>query len=290
MPTDEQIAKMRAKNPEIPVHVSVKIVWEPLEYRKFIGDDLIAEEVDYLRVTTGKGLSAGDEQANVQRVRDGGFPAIPADSRMKVPDPKRADPAKMEQEFKRFYVAGGKVGLILDVDEDGTKTGKPGQLFSPAVGKIYACTTPNDYPTVKDSTDGGFGGWDWDNTKTGFARIPVREVTDFVQPETIPERRYERREGSEDGGGAPGVTTTAAPAALDSESIKAAVALLGIEGKTVSVVNASAAALVASNIAKAPQVLGASSVNQAAMSGKFVDFLVSNGAVSVVDGKVVLVG
>ena len=289
MPTDEQTAKARAKYPEIPVHASMKVTWEPLSYRKFIGEDEIKEEVDYIRVTKGKGLSAGDEATMVERVRQGGFPAIPSDVRLNAPDPKKADPDKQAQPFPRFYVAAGKAGISIDVDEDGTVTGTPGQLYSKDVGKIFACRNgAEEFPTVNDGATGK-DFWNWDDTKSVFMRIPLREVTDFAQPEQIPERRYERKDDSE-GGGAPGVTTTAAPAALDTASLREAVSLLGLDGKTVSVVNASATALVVSNIAKAPAVLGAGEVNRAAQSGKFVDWLTEQGVISVEDGKVVLVG
>ena len=286
VPTDEQIAKMRANNPDIPVHVSLKVSWEPMTYRKLIGDELIPEEVDYIRVTKGKGLSDGNEYENVQRVRAGGFPAIPADARMKVPDYAKAVVEKQEREFPRFYVSAGKAGLVIDVDEDGSKTGTPGGVYSPQVGKIYLCQTRNEYPTVNQGAGGSFGGWNWDETKTSFVRVPLREVTDFVQPEQLPERRYERKENSP----VAAVTTTTAAAPVSTGDLRSAVALLGIEGKTVSVVNASAASLVASNISKAPAVLGSGDVNRAAISGRFVDYLAEQGVVEMQDGKVVLVG
>lgn len=295
VPTDEQIAKARAKAPDMPVHVSLKVTYEPLTYRKYIGEDEIREETDYIRVTKGRGLSAGNEQYALQLVRDGGFPAIPADVRIQVPDPKRADADKQENAFKRFYVAAAKAGITLDVDADGSTTGHPGQIYTKQVGNIYACRNgAEQFPTVNTGPDGqplsGKDFWNWSDTRSVFMRVPLREVNDFVQPEQIPERRYDRREDSGDGASSAPVTTTTAAAPVTSEALRAAVALLGIEGKTAGVINASAAALVASNIAKAPAVLGASVVNQAAMSGKFVDYLADQGVVAVQDGKVVLVG
>ena len=291
IPTDEQIAKMRAKAPDMPVHVSMKVTWEPLAYRKFIGDDEIKEEVDYIRLTKGKGLSAGDEATALAVVRAGGFPAIPAGVRLNAPDPKKADPDKQPQAFQRFYVAAGRAGIVIDVDADGSVTGTPGQLFSKQVGKIFSCRNgAESFPTVNadpvtGETKTGKDFWNWEDTKSVFMRVPMKELTDFVQPEQIPERRYERKEES-DGLGTVGTTTTAAPAALSTDDLRNAIALLGIGGKTVSVVNASATSLVVSNISKAPAVLGAGEVNRAAQSGKFVDWLVEQGVVTVQDGVV----
>ena len=291
VPTDEQIAKSRAKAPDMPVHVSMKVTWEPLTYRKFIGDDEIKEEVDYIRVTKGKGLSAGDEATAIATVRAGGFPAIPSGVRLNAPDPRKADPDKQPQPFQRFYVAAGRAGIVIDVDADGSVTGKPGQLYSKQVGKIFSCRNgAEDFPTVNtDPVTGealsGKDFWNWSDTKSVFMRVPMKELTDFAQPEQIPERRYERKEET-DGEGTVGTTTTAAPAALSTDDLRAAVSLLGISGKTVSVVNASATSLVVSNISKAPAVLGAGEVNRAAQSGKFVDWLVEQGVVTVQDGVV----
>ena len=289
IPTDEQIAKARAKSPDVPVAVSARVAWEPLTYRKTIGGDVVQEEVDYMRLTTGRGLSTGNEAENIAKARAAGLPGIDSSVRMRLPNPKTANPDKMEQEFKRFYVSAGKAGLVIDVDEDGSITGQPGQLYSKQVGKIYACQSPTQFPTVNSTADGKFDSWNWDDTKSSFVRIPVREVTDFVQPEQIPTRAYERREGSDEAQ-TPGNTTTAAPAAVTPADLKAAVAQLGLAGKTVSVVNASATSVVASNIAKNPTVLGSTAVAKAAQSGKFVDWLASEGVVMVEDGKVVLVG
>lgn len=291
VPTDEQLAKGREKFPEGYAHVSLKVTWEPLTYRKFIGEDEIKEEVDYIRVTKGKGLSVGDEAATLAIVRAGGFPAIPADVRLNAPDPRKADPDKQPQAFQRFYVAAGRAGIVIDVDDDGTVTGKPGQLYTKQVGKIFSCRNGSeDFPTVNvDPVTGlalqGKDFWNWEDTRSVFMRVPMKEVTDFAQPEQVPERRYERKEEAE-GAGTVGVTTTAAPAALSVDSLRAAVGLLGISGKTVSVVNASATSLVVSNIAKAPAVLGAGEVNRAAQSGKFVDWLVEQGVATVQDGVV----
>lgn len=295
VPTDEQLAKARLKAPDLPAHVSMKVTYQPLTYRKFIGDEEVTEESDYIRVTKGRGLSNGNEAYALQLVRDGGFPAIPADVRISVPDPKRADADKMENAFKRFYVAAGKSGIVIDVDADGSVTGNPGQLYTKQAGKIYACRNgAEQFPTVNTGPDGtpltGKDFWNWNDTRSTFMRVPLREIVDFAQPEVIPEKRYDRREESSEGGGSAITMVNTSPQGVDPASLRQAIGQLGIEGKTVSVVNASATALVASNIAAAPAVLGASVVNQAAQSGKFVDYLVEQGVVSVADGKVALVG
>ena len=60
--TDEQLAKLREKYPDIKASVSIAVTWGLKTKRKFIGDDEITEETDYFRLTNSNGVQ--DEQLN----------------------------------------------------------------------------------------------------------------------------------------------------------------------------------------------------------------------------------
>lgn len=274
IPTDEQLEKARAKSREngydneLPASVSIAVRWKPKTYQKFIGDDEVTEEVDYYRLTNSQGLT--DEQ--LQMVREAGFNAIPEDRMYKLPANKKADINRQPRDVQRLLLAADRVGIVIDVDEQGN-------LFSPQVGKLYECLEgPHDMPTW----DNEARRWDYDDPKQAFFRLPVREATDFVQPEELAVRRYERREEAS----APAQTTTSAAAPVTPEELREAFAAIGIDGKPVGVINAQGVSLVASNVSKNPAVFGSKDVNQAAQSGKLVEFLVEQGVATNDEGTV----
>ena len=275
IPTDEQLAKSRARFENAKAHAQLRVAWKPKTYQKFIGDDEVTEEVDYFRMTKGDGIPEG----LLESIREAGYTAIPNGILLTLPASKKADPDKQTSAFQRFMVAAGRAGLVIDVDENG-------QFFSPQVGKLFRCRDgAEEFPTPSTNAAGRFE-WDWSEPRTTFMRVPLALVTDFVQPEELAQRRYARKEENGEAGVA--VTTSSAPSPLDGAAIADAFKLIGISGKPVAVVNATGVSLVSANIVKAPAVFGAKEVQQAAQSGKLVDYLVEKGAATVEDGAVVI--
>lgn len=272
IPTDEQLAKSREKYPDIKASVSIGVAWKPKTYKKFIGDDEITEEVDYFRLTNSKGLS--DEQ--LELVREAGFEAIPQDAMYKLPSNKKADINRQPRDVQRLLLAAARAGIDIDVDDTGN-------LHSPQVGKLYECLEgPHDMPTWDNESRR----WDFDDPKQAFFRLPVKEATDFVQPDELAVRRYERKADDEGGEAA---TTTSAPTDVSAEDIKAAFSAAGISGKSAAIINAQASGIVASNVGSNPAVFGNKEVMQAAQSGKLVDYLVEKGVAEVAEGNVQIV-
>lgn len=272
IPTDEQLAKSRARFENAKAHAQLRVAWKPKTYQKFIGDDEVTEEVDYFRMTKGDGIPEG----LLESIREAGYTAIPNGILLTLPASKKADPDKQTSEFQRFMLSAAKAGIVIDIDDNG-------QFFSPQVGKLYRCRDGAEEFPKPNIENNQFKGWDWDDPRLSFMRVPIAEVTDFEQPAELAQRRYERKETAEAG---EATTTTSAPAELGSADITAAFASIGIGGKPVAVVNASAVSLVVSNVAKFPAVFGAKEVQAAAQSGKLVDYLVERGAATVIDGVV----
>lgn len=285
IPTDEQIAKSRQNYPDLPVQVSLRVEWEPMTYHKRFNDDPNpVNEVDFIQLTKGRGLSAGDEAATLAFVRESGFLGIPAAVRQAAPR-KGANLEKQTNPYARFMAGAALAGIVLSVDEDGSVTGQTGGIYSKQVGGIYSCRAGAEaFPGVIQKADGSFGGWDWDNTRDKWMRVPVKQANDFVQPDEIPERHYVIN--NEGGQGTAVTSGSSQVAALTAEDILAAVRQLGIDNQPVGVVNASAIGIVASKTALAPAVLGSGEFVTAASGGSFVDYLATKGAVSVESGVV----
>lgn len=281
VPTAEQIAKMREKNPEYTgIPVSLLVEWEPMTYR-IEGGTHGNKESDYVRLTKGAGVT---EDA-VAGIRAGGYPAIPSSAMYKTPAaPEKKDPSKQQFPIQRFLVAAARVGLNLSIDNDGSKTGTPGAIFTTDAGQLFECTSGyEDFPTwAEDST--GRVKPDWENPSQRYMRLPIARVKDFVAPEVMPVRHIEARdEGGEAGGAA---TSAVSSGATDIVALlKAAVTKIGIVGQTPTEVNEKAMNLVARNLGTNP-VLGTTEVANAARNKQLVEFLVGKGVVDVSSGTV----
>lgn len=273
VPTDEQLKKARSKFVDAKAHVSLKVVWEPLSYKKFINNEPVQEEVEYIRITKGDGLSGLEEPETVvlERARQVGFHAIPAGVRISLPRGiHKADPEKQEQPFSRFMVYATKAGITVDIDE------QTGAVSSPQIGQVFRCLAGyQDFPTPK--VENGKFRWDWDEKRSSFYQFPLEALTDYRQPEDLPVRRYETAENAE------GVTT-AGEDDLTGQLVAAA-RVLQIDGQDTGTVNANALSLSLTKAAEAP-ALSVPEVITAAEQGRFVEYLVSKGVARVEDGKV----
>jgi len=267
--TDEQLAKAREKYPDIKASVSLRVAWEPLLYRKFIGDEQIEEEVDYITMTKSGAVS--DEA--LPFIREAGMKAVHKDMLIGLPNnAAKANPDKQPQAYSRFMVAAIRAGLVVDLDESG-------QIVSPSVGKIFRCATSSEFPRATNDAKGNFK-WDWEDTRTSYLRIPLSEVTDFVQPDEIPEYRYERKEEESSA-----QTTTSATPAASAEDIAAAVRALGISGKPVALINDQGVNIISSKVG---EYRALAPLLSAASQGGLVDALVEKGLATVADGTVTI--
>jgi hypothetical protein len=266
--TDEQLAKARAKVAEIGPSVQIKVTWEPMTYRKFIGDEEVTEETDYIKMT--KSNTVSDEALPL--LRDAGMRAINKGMLIALPtNPAKADPDKQPQEYSRFMVASIKAGLQIDVTDDGG-------LTSPQIGQLFRCRSGyEEFPRPGESDKGGFK-WDWEDTRSTFMRVPVAIVKDFVQPDELREFRYERQDDSS--GGAAATTTTSSGAVTDAD-VQTAVRALGISGKPASLIDSNAISIISGKVAefRALAVLMPS-----AQAGSLTAELVNRGLATVTDG------
>jgi hypothetical protein len=281
IPTDEMLAKWKENGSEFEgVPVSLAVEWEPQSYR-IEGGQFGNKEFDRIRLTKSGGVSP----EGLANVRAGGYPAIPQSAMYKYPaNPAKANPAKQAFPIQRFMVMAAKAGIDLSIDNDGSVTGKPGELYSKDAGKLFECTSGyEDFPTWVE-TDKGVKP-DWEDTKAVYMRLPIARVENFVAPAELPVRHIEAREDSGNTGGA-AVSAVSSGGAVDSTGLlKAAVEKIGIVGKTVEEVNEGAMGFVARNLAVAP-VLGTTEVANAARGKQLVEYLVNKGVVSVTDGVV----
>lgn len=276
---------MRVDNPDIPVHVGLEIVWEPLSYR-IEGGAFGNEEHDYsLRLTKGNGLSGSEADGNgpgsayeremLERVRLGGFPAIPGDVLVRVPKSNNT-----RRPWERWAKRAQSAGLRLDIAEDGNPT-------SPDVGQIFEVVSGFDDFPVWDETKGNRGGWtNPDKGEEGSAkymRYPVAKAPDYVAPEDVPVVVRETREDA-----AAPTTTGTANTGPSAEALAGAVQALGLVGQPVEALSGSQIlARANAKIGEAP-VLASSEVSQALTSGNFAEYLVGKGVIGIEDGKVAL--
>lgn len=271
--SDEQLAKARVNYPNIKGSIQLKVSWTPMTYRKFIGDEQVTEETDYIRMNKS---SAIDDSA-LPLLREAGMNAVAASMLISLPkNPMKADLDKQEQEYQRFMVGAAKAGITFNKTDDG-------KLVTPQAGQLFRCRSGfEEYPTPGEDAKGNFK-WDWDNTRSTFMRIPVALVTDFVEPADDEKRefRYERQSSGESAT----TTTSGQGAGFDAGDIVSALAQLGINGKPASMIDANALQLVTARLAELP-ALG--TLVAAATSGTLVEKLRESGYVTVVDGNLVL--
>ena len=286
VPTDEQLAKMRADNPDIPAHIQMVVTWEPLSYR-IEGGKYGNQEADYIRMSKGDGLSkleSVSEQEALANIRAGGYPAVPSAALIKLARGlEKKDPAKMTRPYERFMVAAAKLGIHLDIDLDGSKTGKPGSLYSNDVGKVFKCTAGfEEFPTPGENEKGQFR-WNWDETTSRFMRIPVARADDYVQPEEVPVRVIESSDDGEK------VQAAAAAQTVDtSDALRNAISVMGLVGTDVESAKSTAKGVALRSISKAP-VLGSAEVMAALNAGTFIEYAEGKGVITTAGGVIELV-
>ena len=287
VPTDEIIQKWQAKREDgstvDSVPISLGVEWEPLSY-KIEGSEFGNKEFDRVRLTKSGGVSLDALAA----IRAGGYLAIPQASLYKTPNnPAKANPAKQAFEIQRLLVAFAKCGIDLSIDENGSVTGKPGEIYTKDAGQIFECSAGfEEFPTWEEDKKDGRVKANWEETKQTYMRLPLARVKDYVQPENVPVRHIERRDDDGGSGTAATVSGGGSGNADVTELLRTAVEKIGIVGKTVDEVNSSAMSLVARNLATSP-VLGTSEIANAARGGKFVEVLFSKDAIGIADGVVV---
>ncbi len=272
--TPEQLAKAREKFSDMQGSMQLKVTWRPKTYRKFIGDEEVTEEVDYIKMTTSGAIT----DQNIGIIRDGKLRAINKGMLIALPNkPDKADPDKQPQEYSRFMVAALKAGLVIEPTEDGGVT-------SPQIGKLFRCRSGyEEFPRPGEDAKGGFK-WDWDDTRSTFMRVPVALVTDFVEPadEDKREFRYERRDDDSTGGAA---TTTTSGGGVTEADLAAAIRAIGISGKPVSLIDQNGLAIVTSQVA---QHRALALIVGDVQSKSLSEVLVDRGLATVADGTLVV--
>ena len=262
--TDEQLAKARSKVAEINGSIQLKLTWKPKTYRKWIGDDEVTEETDYIKMTKSNAV----EDAALPLLREAGLRAVNKGMIIALPqNPVKADPDKQPQEYSRFMVAAARAGIVIEGTPEGGVT-------SPQIGKLFRCRNGfEEFPSPGESPKGGFM-WDWEDTRSTFMRIPITEVTDFVQPDELREYRYER--AADDASGAATTTTSAGP--VTDEDVVAALRAIGINGKQASLIDSNGLAVVSSRVA---EFRALATLVPAAQTGGLVAELVNRGFATV---------
>ena len=288
VPTDEQLAKAadtlkRQGRDPIPPRAQVVIRWEPVSY-VLVGGDHGNVTTDYMEV------SFGLEPDELQRVRDLGWLGIP-DNKVVRGNMKRAVEQQDRQWtrwMRRNRVDDATSVMHIDVDKDGSVTGKAGQLYSFDIGKVFRCEAGVDeFPKrERDSA----GAWRTSKTDTNslFMRYPLEDVTTtYVAPENPPQVILQRRDNATP---AAAVSAVAARAqgGLTAEVLKSALSAAGIIGRSASTLrNTNAQIRVLDEGSTVAPALAHTELAQAAEDGVLLEYLASKGAIEIDDAGII---
>ena len=280
VPTDEQMAKSAAtarsngNEPPRP-RASIHFVWEPLsvQLRDRETDEVIETTEDYIEVSFNlQDANKQPDMAAVQAIRDIGWPGIPTNKLIRVGKREWKD---QERPWGRFFKRREGV-LHLGIDDDGSITGRRGQMYSNDIGKAFRTLSGFDlFPTV-EMVDGK-----WKNLgkKTDRWMMYVVEVANgYVAPEQPPVRHVNRNRTTD-------AVTTVTAGGLSATDLAAAVQEAGFIGASANMPSNVQQNMLQEAIARAP-ILGATELAEAAADGKLMDYLVGKGAIKVVDGLI----
>lgn len=287
VPTEEQIVKITAEaDYDYQPRASLVVRWEPKSYR-IEGGEYGNVETDFIPITrnlrdeddNSVGLTLEEREAVRQNGWRGLKDASRVDQRKVLPIPRgKTTRNPYARAMKRFQTAG----IDLGVDDDGSVTGVPGQLYAKNAGTIFITeSVQDDFPTWDSTLNKGRGGWNEEGYQK-WMRYPTKADPNYVAPpeDELPVRVIEARD---DGG-----TSNPAPTTAGNAGGGLNVEKLTNGARTMGIIGANAGDFQDENtqralIARAP---GKGVPEFAALSGKIADggivtFLEKVGAVTV---------
>ena len=277
VPTEDQLDKARATSLKNgtnlpPPKASVKLTWEPLSYN-IRGSK--GNSVDqYIEV------SFSLEPEDLARVRTNGWLGIPDNRIVRVDD--KVDALSQEREWPRFRLLTKDI-MHLDIDIDGSITGKVGQPYSTSVGHVFKCTEGSDaFPRNVLNPVTKVWSRDVGNPRRRYMRYPIELDDSYVAPADVP-IRIPRDTSSEAGA----VLSNAVATGITSDVLRKAVVASGMVGmKATDFASATKQiSFVATHMEDSDETLvfGTGEVSEAANEGELVGYLKSKGAVEVTD-------
>lgn len=283
VPTDEQIEKtaatLRAKGSTntIAPRASLRITWEPLSYNmRGVNGNLVTDYID---------VSFGLDPEHLANIRTNGWLGIPDNKLVRVDE--KVDARGQTREWPRYRLLTRGV-LPLDIDTDGSITGKVGQPFSTAVGHVFRCTEGSEsFPRNVQDTLTKKWNVDTANPRKSFMRIPVEMDDSYVAPADVP-IRIPRSQSIEAGA----VVTDAVAAGLTADSLRAAVVASGMIGMKATDLSSASRQIsfVATHMEDSEETLvfGTGEVSEAANEAELIAYLQRKGAVTVNDEGVLV--
>ena len=281
VPTDEQLEKARAtsrargnSNPPAP-RASLRITWEPLSYEmRGHNGNVVTDYID---------VSFGLEPDDLARIRTNGWLGIPDRKLIRVDEKTTA--AGQTREWPRYRLQTRDI-LHIDIDVDGSVTGKVGQPFSKDIGRVFHITEGYDsFPRNVQNPATKMWSVDKDNPRSSFMRYPVEAADDYVAPAEVPVR-IPRNASTEAGA----VETTTNVNTLTTNSLRAAVEASGMIGMEASKLTGAMRQIsfLASHMEDddTTLVFGTGELNEAANGGELLTYLETKGALSIADGVI----
>ena len=275
VPTDEQIAARRVESEKYKPKGAFKVEWEPMSYTIQGGKygNTVAKYLDFTFPL--------DDDEQINQVREFGWRgAGNINKRMSIP----ASLAQCKDPWTRFMVMAQKAGLDLTIGENGSITSKDvGTVFEVEDGVVVLPTRIQDPGTGKwrdSNPDKGERAW------TPFMILPVKKVTDYVQPDDVPVRFIGSSDDSEPTTAA--TTTGGTTSGVSPEQLASAFAEAGLIGASTSDFPTAASQINVTNKfgSRAP-VLFAKEVQDAAASGSLFVYAMAKGAINI-DGETIV--
>ena len=282
VPTEDQLEKARAtslsrgNNPPAP-RASLRIIWEPLSYEmRGHNGNVVTDYID---------VSFGLEPEHLANIRTNGWLGIPDNKLVRVDEKAGMD--GQTREWPRYRLRTRDI-LPLDIDVDGSITGKVGQPYSTAVGHVFKVTEGSDsFPRNVQNPVTKAWSVDTTNPRRSFMRYPVEMDDSYVAPTEVP-IRIPRSASTEAGA----VISNGVAAGLTADSLRAAVVASGMVGMKASDLSTATrqVSFVATHMEDSDETLvfGTGDVNEAANEGELIAFLQTKGAISVDDNGVLV--
>lgn len=280
VPTDEQRAKAAAtsarNNTFLPKpRATLRVVWEPLSYNIKGNNGNVT--TDYLEVSWNL------EDDDLPRIRANGWLGIPDRKLIRMDDKLAAEAQK--NAWPRYRARTRDV-LPIDIDIDGSVTGKVGQPYSSAIGHVFEVTEGYDnFPRNVNINDK----WveDKENPRRVFMRYPVRMADDYVAPADVPIRVAPVRAESDAGT----VVDTDAIRTANTDSLRAAAVDSGMVGMLASDLSGVSKQINFLNRhmedSAATVIFGTAALNEAANNGELLTLFLDKGAISVDDAGII---
>lgn len=277
VPTEDQLDKARAtslKNgTNLPApRASIKLTWEPLSYNmRGVNGNTVDQYI---------AVSFGLEPEDLARVRTNGWLGIPDRKLIRVDE--KVDALTQDREWPRFRLLTKDI-MHLDIDVDGSITGKVGQPYSTSVGHVFKCTEGSD-AFARNEQNPITKQWskNFKDPRKAYMRYPIELDNSYVAPADVP-IRIPRDTSSEAGA----VLTEAMATGITSDVLRKAVVASGMVGmKATDFASATKQiSFVATHMEDSDETLvfGTGEVSEAANEGELVGYLKSKGAVEVTD-------